>query len=76
MKLGESYCNLICKCGHEADYDEFCRTPIRGELPKGHHQCPRCHRAWTLVTKGKATLGWSGMVLPPDLVVEPISPSL
>lgn len=41
MALG--FCNVICgHCGHVADLDEFCRTPIYGELPKGEHQCPAC----------------------------------
>lgn len=37
---------IQCRCGHLADFDEFTRTPIRGELPKGHYQCPECGRAW------------------------------
>lgn len=38
--------NITCICGHTADIDDFCRTPIGGELPKGHFQCPACNRAW------------------------------
>ncbi len=41
--------NITCKCGHTADLEEFCRTPIGGELPPGHFQCPRCGEAWKRV---------------------------
>jgi len=37
------YINVTCgACNHTADLDEFCRTPIFGELPPGEHQCPAC----------------------------------
>jgi len=37
---------LSCKCGHVADLDSFCRTPIGGDLPNGQFQCPFCRYAW------------------------------
>lgn len=43
------YVTIICKCGHVADLEEFCRTPIGGELPPGHFQCPKCTEAWKRV---------------------------
>lgn len=76
MKVGESYCNIICPCGHEADISEFCHTPINGPLPKNHFQCPECSHAWSLQTVGTATRGWSGMIIPPDLKTIPTSPFL
>ena len=46
---GPSMMALTCgKCGHTADFEEFCRTPITGELPPGTHQCPYCRRAWKM----------------------------
>jgi hypothetical protein len=56
--------NITCKCGHEADFDEFRRTPVTGELPAGEYQCPKCRRAWTLRMVTPCTVGWSGMILP------------
>ena len=61
--VGPSMCSLTCKCGHEADYLEFRETPIGGELPRDHYQCPKCRRAWAVV-RDPATVGWSGMVIP------------
>lgn len=67
---------IICQCGHEADYDEFRKTPLAGELPRDHFQCPACRRAWKLVTVGKPTIGWSGMVIPAKRRVVPAGRSL
>lgn len=63
---------IICQCGHEADYDDFRKTALAGELPLDHFQCPACRRAWKLVTVGKPTIGWSGMVIPPKREVQPV----
>ncbi len=41
-----AWMNLKCKCGHETSMDEFCRTPVFGELPAGQYQCPSCGFAW------------------------------
>jgi hypothetical protein len=38
--------NITCRCGHEADLLAFCKTPLFGELPKGHYQCPACKISW------------------------------
>jgi len=32
-------------CGEVSPMDEWCRTPINGELPAGTYQCPRCQFA-------------------------------
>lgn len=49
IAIPESYMLLKCgKCGHEADYFDFCHTPITGELPNGTHQCPKCKKAWRM----------------------------
>ena len=39
--------NMQCgKCGHEADIDEWVKTPIAGKLPRNRYQCPKCHFAF------------------------------
>jgi len=55
--------NVTCRCGHTADLSEFQYTPLTGELPRGHFQCPDCRRAWSYV-HDKPTKGWSGMLIP------------
>ncbi|HUS37325.1 MAG TPA: hypothetical protein VM680_18405 [Verrucomicrobiae bacterium] len=35
-------------CGYIGAYEEFCFTPIFGELPRGEFQCPQCKQAWTI----------------------------
>ena len=37
-----------CKCGHSAPMESFWSTPINGELPKGHYQCPECKTHWVI----------------------------
>lgn len=44
---------ITCRCGHRADIDAFTGTPIFGDLPNGHFQCPACHRAWTRAPAGE-----------------------
>jgi|GEM_PF-2424285 len=41
-----SWINVTCQCGHTAGLDEFCRTPVFGELPAGQFQCPACGISW------------------------------
>ena len=42
-----AYMTLSCgKCGHVADIEEFCHTPIMGDLPAGQYQCPACTYAF------------------------------
>lgn len=31
---------IKCSCGHEADFIQFTRTPLNGDLPPGEFQCP------------------------------------
>lgn len=61
--LGDSWVTVCCPCGHQADLEQFRCTPIAGELPRDHYQCPACRRAWKVET-GPPRIGWSGMVLP------------
>ena len=61
--VGPSMCSITCPCGYEGDFLEFRETPVGGELPRDHYQCPTCRRAWAIVT-GPSRIGWSGMVLP------------
>ena len=75
LALGPSMMNVKCRCGHEADYMEFRATPISGELPSGHMQCPTCRRAWT-VQRGKPRVGWSGMILPGESQIVELNPTL
>lgn len=64
--IPDSYVLLQCaKCGHEADFFDFSRTPIGGDLPKGTHQCPNCKRAWCMEAQGKGELFASGLFIPP-----------
>ena len=68
MALG--FVNVTCgSCGHVADLDEFCCTPIFGELPKGEHQCPACGVAfrrvmgeWKVYQVGGTVVGIPGKV--------------
>ena len=40
------YMMLSCgRCGHQADLDDWCSTPISGPLPKNTYQCPNCRTA-------------------------------
>lgn len=49
ISIPDSYMLMTCaKCGHEADFFDFCSTPIAGELPSGTHQCPKCRKAWRM----------------------------
>lgn len=40
------FITLSCRCGHVDDLDNFCKTPINGDLPNGCFQCPACGYAW------------------------------
>ena len=57
---------LLCcgQCGHEADFFDFCRTPITGDLPSGTHQCPKCKKAWQMESQGKGRFYESGLYIP------------
>lgn len=61
-----SYCTVTCgRCGNSDDIDRFVSTPIAGDLPKGHFQCPFCGIAWKIVADGEAKMLESGFVMPP-----------
>lgn len=78
-KIGRiSYCTLTCQCGHEADLDEFCRTPVSGELPKGHYQCPGCGYAWQRKESEHKiiTNGFESMMIPGKVELLPVSARL
>lgn len=66
--MNNSFCTITCRCGHAADMDIFTRTPILGDLPRGHYQC---RFAWT-VDNGERDAKWrDGMVyLPKSRIVE------
>ena len=71
MTFGPSLCNITCTCGHTADIDEFSRTPISGELPPAHYQCPQCRHAWSVQSQAaKASRDRTGFIyIPPNLIV-------
>ncbi len=65
IAIPESMMLLKCgKCGHEADFFDFCQTPITGELPKGTHQCPVCKRAWRMEKVEEDRHYASGLFIP------------
>jgi hypothetical protein len=38
--------SITCHCRYTADLFDFTHTPISGDLPPGHFQCPKCGIAW------------------------------
>ena len=50
-------------CGHAADFDDFCTTPVGGDLPAGQYQCPACLRAFRRKS-GPGTHYPSGLYVP------------
>jgi hypothetical protein len=66
ITIPDSYMTLTCaQCGHEADFFEFCRTPITGDLPSGTHQCPSCRKAWRMEVTDPGQRYESGLYIPP-----------
>ena len=66
ITIPDSYMLITCaKCGHEADFFDFCHTPITGQLPSGTHQCPNCRKAWRMETTAKGQWFPSGLHIPP-----------
>lgn len=66
ITIPDSYMLLTCaKCGHEADFFDFCHTPITGDLPSGTHQCPKCRRAWRMEKFEEGRFFDSGLYVPP-----------
>ena len=64
ISIPDSMCLLTCKCGHEADIEEFQQTPITGKLPCGTYQCPSCRKAWRMESQGKGEFYPSGLYIP------------
>lgn len=74
MKCGEV--SLTCwHCGAEAPLDDFCRTPVGGDLPRGQFQCPKCGNAAQRreVERGETIKGRNGatMYIPGRLALVP-----
>jgi hypothetical protein len=71
VKFGRNLCNIRCECGHEADIEAFCSTPINGDLPAGTYQCPSCWRAWRVGLEFE--FSWStykrGVIVPVQAVL-------
>lgn len=65
IAIPDSMMLLKCaKCGHEADFEEFCHTPITGDLPRGTHQCPNCKRAWRMEKIEPDRIYDCGLIIP------------
>jgi hypothetical protein len=63
--IPDSMCLLRCvRCGHEADFELFQRTPVSGELPAGTFQCPGCRRAWRMESEGVGQWFENGLYIP------------
>ncbi len=67
---------IVCKCGHKADVDDFCRTPRGAELPRAEYQCPKCFRAWAIKTVREGWQSPDGQYLPAQLACVAILPRL
>jgi hypothetical protein len=68
-------CSITCKCGHEADYEEFQSTPIGGVLPRDEYQCPKCRRRWRY-DQAPGKRYESGFYIPGKRKLEELSPTL
>lgn len=68
--------SITCRCGHQADFDAFRRTPIRGELPAGHYQCPACRSRWTMRPSGPPSVRGDSFIIPAPLALIPLDPVL
>lgn len=67
---------IICKCGHSADLEQFTQTPSGKELPRNEFQCPKCFRAWRLEARGEGWTTPQGQYIPPERVCVAIMPRL
>ena len=68
--------NIICgKCGHEADIDDWTRTPVGGPLPSNTYQCPACRLAFERVS-GKPAVLANGFVVPGPVSLVPVAAML
>jgi hypothetical protein len=68
-------CNVSCVCGYSADLEQFTTSPLGGDLPPGHFQCPSCARAWRIV-KGNITITTWGTLINERNSIEPVQPCL
>jgi hypothetical protein len=67
---------LTCgTCGHKGEFDDFCKTPVGGDLPRGVYQCPVCNRA-VRVTAGPGTRFPSGLYVPGPITLVPVDARL
>lgn len=67
IAIPDSYVIMTCvKCRHEADFFDFCTTPVTGELPNGTHQCPACRHAWRMEVVAPGRFYESGLYIPPE----------
>lgn len=62
-------------CGQQSDFDNWTRTPVAGELPRGHYQCPACGIAFKR-QMGPSTVYPSGLVIGGDVELVPVQASL
>lgn len=68
--------SITCgKCGRAADIDLFTRTPVMGDLPRDHYQCPNCGAAFRRA-HGPVTVRPGGFVLPGSVTIEEIEARL
>ena len=57
------------KCRGKFPFDDWCRTPVNGELPNNKKQCPGCQHAFTVERKGEAKVFDNGFIIPPDNII-------
>lgn len=66
ITIPDSLAMITCgRCRHTADFFDFCRTPITGELPKDTFQCPNCRTAWRMEITEPGYRTRSGFFIPP-----------
>ena len=71
-----AWMTLTCgQCGHAADIDQFCNTPLNGPLPKNTYQCPSCHYA-VEIRAGQGVRYESGLYVPGPLSLVPVAARL
>lgn len=65
---------LVCRCGHGADFDTFTVSPSGAPLGRDEYQCPRCYRAWTFEVVQEGWTTPEGLYVPPRRRVIAIPP--
>ena len=73
LKNSDDYgCSITCgKCKKTSPFDQWCTTPVNGELPKNQEQCPFCKAGFAIERKGQAQVFDDGFIIPPDNQVVP-----